>query len=57
MLLRALRVPSRPQPPAGDPDRVLTFRASRRYFHYRIAIWAMRQVGALVALIGGTRSS
>ena len=54
LTLRLLRVPPRPQPPAGDTGPVLTFHASRRYFHYKVAIWAMRQLGALIALVGGT---
>jgi membrane protein YdbS with pleckstrin-like domain len=53
LLLRLLRVPARPQPPAGDTGRVLTFRASPRYFQYRVAIWALQQLIALTALIGG----
>jgi uncharacterized membrane protein YdbT with pleckstrin-like domain len=53
-LLRFLRVPAQPQAPAGDTGSVLTFRASPRYFQYRVALWALRQLGALAALIGGT---
>lgn len=53
-LLSALRVPARPQPPAGDTGSVLTFRAARRYFQYRAALWGFKQLGALAALIGGT---
>lgn len=53
LLLRALRVPARPQPPSGDPAKVLTFRASRRYFQYRVALWCMAQLSALAALIAG----
>lgn len=54
LTLRLLRVPARPQPPAGDAGPVLTFHAARRYFHYKVAIWAIRQLGALAALVGGT---
>lgn len=54
LTLRLLRVPARPQPPAGDAGPVLTFHASRRYFHYKVAIWALRQLGALAVLVGGT---
>ena len=53
-LLRALRVPPRPQPPAGDAGSLLTFRASQRYFQYRVALWGIKQLSALAALIGGT---
>lgn len=53
LLLRVLRVPARPQPPADDSERVLTFRASPYYLRYRLAIWALRQLVALAVLIGG----
>lgn len=53
-LLHVLRVPQRPQPPAGDAASVLTFRAAPRYYQYRIALWGVRQLTALVGLIGGT---
>lgn len=53
-LLHVLRVPPRPQPPAGDPASVLTFRASPRYYQYRIALWGLRQLTVLAGLIGGT---
>jgi membrane protein YdbS with pleckstrin-like domain len=53
-LLSILRVPPQPQPPAGDAASVLTFRASPRYYQYRIAIWGLRQLSALAGLIGGT---
>lgn len=54
LLLRILRVPERPQPPAGDSGSVLTFRAARRYFHYRASLWGLRQLGTLIALVVGT---
>lgn len=52
-LLNMLRVPARPQPPPGDAASLLTFRASHRYFQYRMALWALGQIVALIALIGG----
>lgn len=54
LVLRMLRVPARPQAPAGDHGNVLTFRASPRYFQYRAAIWALKQGATLLALISGT---
>ncbi|MGH7449382.1 MAG: PH domain-containing protein [Longimicrobiales bacterium] len=53
LVLRLLRVPAQPQAPAGDPASVLTFRASPRYFQYRVALWCVTQLAALAALIGG----
>lgn len=52
-LLRLLRVPSEPEPPPGDPRAVRTFRAARRYFHYRVVVWLVRQVSALIGIIFG----
>lgn len=53
LILRVLRVPPQPQPPAGDAAGVLTFNASPRFLQYRIALWALKQAGALAALVGG----
>lgn len=53
LVLQLLRVPSQPQPPAGEAGRVVTFRASPRYFQYRAAIWGLQQLVALAALIAG----
>ncbi|MBR9989210.1 MAG: PH domain-containing protein [Gemmatimonadetes bacterium] len=52
-LLRLLRVPPQPQAPAGDTGHVLTFRAAKRYFQYRVTIWVVRQLGTLVAILAG----
>ena len=52
-VLRLLRVPPRPEAPPGDPDRVRTFRAAPRYFHYKVALWALGQATALIGLIAG----
>lgn len=62
-LLRLLRVPPEPVPPAGAPGTLLVFRAAPGYFLYRVAAWTLRQamtlVGIVVALFflwGGGRS-
>lgn len=52
LLLRILRVPPEPAIPAGA--RVIrVFRAAPNYFKYRLALWALAQISALVGLIGG----
>ncbi len=51
-LLRALKVPDEPSPPAGARD-VQVFRASPNYFRYKIAIWFIGQIGALAGLVAG----
>lgn len=51
-LLRFLRVPPDPALPAGARD-VRVFRAAPPYYRYRLALWGMKQVGALAGLVFG----
>ncbi len=51
-LLRFLRVPAEPSVPGGG-RLVRVFRAAPNYYRYRLALWAARQVGTVVGLIGG----
>jgi membrane protein YdbS with pleckstrin-like domain len=62
-LLRLLRVPADPVPPAGAPGTLIVFRAAPGYFLYRVAAWSLRQVMTLVGIVvalfflwGGARS-
>lgn len=48
---RLLRVPPEPQPPT-DPGPVRVFRASRRFYQYRLIVWALQQVGTLLGILG-----
>jgi len=50
-LLRLLRVPPEPRPPFGASGVIQTFRASPRFYYYRIARWAFNQLAALTGLI------
>lgn len=50
-LLRLLRVPADPRAPEGGRI-VRVFRAAPAYFRYRLALWALKQLGALVGLVG-----
>ncbi len=50
-LVRALRVPPEPAPPAGSAASVRVFRASRRYYQYALFEWGMKQVGALLGIL------
>ncbi len=50
-LLRVLRVPPQPEPPAGAPESVRIFRAGRNYFRLRITLWGLGQFVALVAIV------
>ena len=49
-LLRWLRVPAAPSAPAGDED-VRIFRASPRYFLYRVVQWFFANVGGAIGLV------
>lgn len=51
LLLRMLRVPAEPAPPPGNPALVRTFRASPHYFRYKVAVWALKQLSALVGVL------
>lgn len=50
-LLRLLRVPAQPRAPSGGRI-VRIFRAAPAYFRYRLALWSLRQLGALLGLLG-----
>src|SRR5690606_10472292 len=52
LLLRVLRVPAEPQSPPGTRD-ALVFRASPRFYSYRLLVWALAQTGTLAGLVTG----
>jgi hypothetical protein len=49
-VLRVLRVPAAPHPPAGAPDSLRVFRAGRRYYYVRLGAWAMTQAATVAAI-------
>ncbi|HEX7118222.1 MAG TPA: PH domain-containing protein [Longimicrobiales bacterium] len=51
-LLRLLRAPPEPRVPV-DARSVGVFRAAPGYFRYRMAVWAIAQLGALIGVVGG----
>lgn len=53
LVARWLKVPPRPEPPAGAPGSLRRFRASPNYLKYRLVQWGLKQVGALWGLIIG----
>jgi membrane protein YdbS with pleckstrin-like domain len=53
LVLRVFRVPTEPEPPAGDPSSVRVFRAAPAYFRYRLIGWAIGQLGTLIGLLVG----
>ena len=50
-LLRFLRVPPEPEAPAGG--NAVVFRAAPNFLRYKIALWAIGQVGAITGLVFG----
>jgi membrane protein YdbS with pleckstrin-like domain len=50
---RLLKVPPQPEPPAGDPSSVRTFRAAPGFLRYRLLGWGWKQVSALIGLLVG----
>lgn len=51
LVLRTLRVPSEPTPPAGSLDSVRTFRASRKFYYLLLLRWALAQLATLAGLV------
>lgn len=50
-LLRVLRIPAEPEPPAGEPDSIRVFRAAPNYYKLKLVKWAAGQVAALVGVL------
>lgn len=53
LVLRWLRVPPAPAPPAGAPGSLQVFRAGARYLQFRRVLWAFRQAATLAGLVVG----
>ncbi len=52
-LLQVLRVPPEPEPPFGNPASTRIFRASPKYYSFRLLGWGIGQLFALFGLIIG----
>ena len=50
-LVRALRVPPEPHPPAGSPGSLQIFRAADNFFFYLLVQWAFKQMGAFLGVL------
>lgn len=46
-----LRVPPEPEPPAGAPGSLQTFRAGKNYLYLRMVFWVGTQIGAVFGLL------
>ncbi len=52
-ITRFLKVPPEPEPPLGSPGSVRVFNAAPGYYQYRLVLWGIRQVGAVIGLVVG----
>lgn len=52
-ITRFLKVPPEPEPPLGSPGSVRVFNAAPGYYRYRLVLWGIRQVGAVIGLVIG----
>ncbi len=53
VMLRLLRVPADPEPPAGAEGSLQVFRAAPRYLHYRVARWLLAQPWVVLSTVAG----
>ena len=51
LVLRILRVPAEPTPPAGSPESVRTFRASRKFYYLMLIRWGLAQLATVTGLV------
>lgn len=51
LALRWARVSREPEPPAGAPGSIKTFRAGRNYYYVRLLRWGAGQIGAVIGLL------
>lgn len=50
-LLRVLRIPAEPEPPAGAPESVRVFRAAPNYYKLRLVKWVVGQAMAFLGVL------
>jgi membrane protein YdbS with pleckstrin-like domain len=51
LLLRLMKVPPEPEPPAGAPESIQVFRAGRNYYRLLLVQWAFGQAFAVIAIL------
>ena len=50
-VVRLLRIPPAPRPPAGSPASLAVFRSSPRLFRLRLALWGLKQAVAILGFV------
>jgi hypothetical protein len=53
LVLRVLKVPPEPHPPAGSPGSLQVFRAGTNHYRMLLAFWAVRQVFVILGILFG----
>ena len=53
IIARVLKVPAKPEPPAGRPGSLKVFNAARGFYRYRLLGWGIRQAGTAIGLLVG----
>lgn len=56
LVARILAVPGTPEAPPGDEGTTRVFRASKRYYYYRLMLWALGQTVALIGFFAIARA-
>jgi membrane protein YdbS with pleckstrin-like domain len=51
VVVRLMRVPPKPHPPAGSPESIQVFRASKNFYYYNLFGWVLKQIGAVIGII------
>ena len=52
-LLRVIRVPAQPRPPASDRHILRVFRAAPNFWRYKLVLWLLKQFAAVCGLVVG----
>jgi uncharacterized membrane protein YdbT with pleckstrin-like domain len=52
-LLRVIRVPAQPRPPASDRHILRVFRAAPNFWRYKLVLWLLKQFAAVCGLVFG----
>ena len=51
MVAGVLKVPPRPDPPAGSPSSLRVFNAAQGFYRYRVVQWVLTQLGTVIGLV------
>jgi membrane protein YdbS with pleckstrin-like domain len=52
LIVDLMKVPGEPQPPDGSAGSARVFRSGPNYYRWRVALWFLASLGALIPIIG-----